>query len=285
MKKFIIRFIVFLIPVALFIGVSIGFYNAKRHTVIKKASKIADNSTIIMGDSQMQRLKPKLFKNTYNFAGSGEHYYFTYNKLMTLLKSRDNKIKKVILNCGPHNFSPAYSRKIKFSGNIGKADLKRYFYFISSYDKNVLQIKDIISFRIIADVYSHPDWGGTYSSNADNPDSTIINAIYRKHFNRKSSEPEFAESQMIYLKKIIDLCSKNSIELVLVSMPYHPDYSAKISPEFLKHYNDIIENLPHVKYINLIDVMPDPAFMSDATHLNDKGVERVVREHLQLLID
>ncbi len=264
----------------LFIIGTLLFYYMRRQSVIKEADKIAQYSIVIMGDSQMQRLKSNLFPDCYNFAGSGEHYYFTYQKLNTLLKNKNHSIKKIFLNCGPHEFSPAYSRKLEFSGNMGKADLKKHLYFISSFDNNILHVKDLVSFKIIADIYSKPDWGGDYSSTASNPDSSIIHAIYRKHFDRSEREPEFAEKQIIYLKKIVSLCLDSNIELVLISMPYHSDYYDMIDQKYLQYYKDVINNVNQVELINLMNAVPDPSLMSDATHLNDDGVEKIVDEYL-----
>ena len=82
MKAFVLKLLYFFLTPILFIGLLIlVIYNINKLYVELELKKISEYESVIMGDSQMQRIKPNLFDvKTYNFASSGEHYYITYRK-------------------------------------------------------------------------------------------------------------------------------------------------------------------------------------------------------------
>jgi hypothetical protein len=76
------RLVVFSLPVFLAMLVTLGVYLVVKSNVDAKLEKMGAHETLIMGDSQMQRINGKYFSSTTkNTASSGEHFYITYNKL------------------------------------------------------------------------------------------------------------------------------------------------------------------------------------------------------------
>jgi len=87
MKRFIRKFLVFAsigtIPFAILLAV---FYFNTNSKVNKRLDEISTYETLILGDSQMQRISPSCFtQETYNFASAGEHYFFTFCKARKIL--------------------------------------------------------------------------------------------------------------------------------------------------------------------------------------------------------
>ncbi len=86
MKKFLLKIILFTSPLFVFILFSLLYFLFKFQKIDAKMKKIAEEyECVLMGDSQIQRLKADLFTpKTINLASSGEPYFFTYNKIKKL---------------------------------------------------------------------------------------------------------------------------------------------------------------------------------------------------------
>lgn len=258
--------------------VTLLYYFKQKNNVKSTLKEISRYECLIMGDSQLQRLKPELFDyKTYNFASSGEHFYFTYEKLKGLLAMKDNKIKEVIIGISFFNYGPAYSRLFDFDFSEGRSSLKRYLYFIDIEDGEFLKAEDLIKIDVfrsfIEGIYKKPDWGGEFVSYEKEPDSTIINTIFNLHYGVKKGENIISAEQITYLNKIQELCSKNNINLNLVSGPLDSSYKAKTNELYYCILNNTISNLRGTKYLNFLDENINPLLLSDAVHLNSDGAD------------
>ena len=272
MKKIILRILIFLAPILLSLFFTlIYFYNYKLK-VVSEFENISSYECLIMGDSQMQRINPKLFGlNTYNFSSSGEHFFFTYEKIRRLIRSGDHKINHIILGVSPVSFAPVYNRMFSTKYIEGRMSLTRYLYFIGLDNNEFFQGVDILSKSMIKGIYRKPDWGGLTESNKKNPDSKIIDMLFKQHFNIVLSENQYSSVQIKYLSKIDSICNVNDISLVLVSLPNHPLYLKKIDDLYYNILNHSVNSMSNVKYINYLDYEINPELMSDANHLNSKG--------------
>ena len=272
MKIIIRRILIFLAPIVLFfLFTLIYFYNYKLK-VESEFENISRYECLIMGDSQMQRINPKLFRlNTYNFASTGEHFFFTFEKIKRLTKFRDHKIKNIILGVSPVSFAPHYNRMFSTKYLEGRLSLIRYLYFISLDDNEFLQNVDILSKSMIKAIYRKPDWGGLTASDCKNPDSLIIDAAFKQHFKIVLSENQYSSVQIKYLSKIDSICNVNDINLVLVSLPFHPLYMNKLDNFYRKILDQTVNSMNKEKYINYLDYKINPYLMSDESHLNTKG--------------
>ncbi len=272
MKRFIKEILLFSLPVFGFILFVWCYYLITLNKATSELERISQYECIIMGDSQMQRIKPSLFTcNTYSFASSAEHYYFSYQKIRKVLSCKDYKTRRIILGINPHVFAPVYSRRFNTEFPEGRENLLRFIYFLDLKSQDFLKAKDFLSLNFVKGVFSGPDWGGISTSFNNNPDSTIINTVFGDQYRIMSNESPYASEQMIYLSKIDSLCHANEIDLLLVSLPYHSAYYSKIDTYYIDIFEENVEVVKYAKHINYLDARVDPELMSDGTHLNSNG--------------
>ncbi len=271
MKKFLNKIAIFFVPLVVLFVFTIGYFFYNKSKVATQLEKIAQYECIIMGDSQMQRIKPEKFDlKTINFASSGEHYLFTFKKLKMLLEA-NNKIKQVILGVSTHSFAPVYNKLIDTKYAEGRASITKYLYFVSAPEDTFIKKHDLVSKSTIQGIYKGPEWQGLYISKKKNPDTTIINKAFVQHFGTKKNEkPDFA-NQVKYLKLIEKLCKEKKINLVLVSTPYHPAYLQQVEKNYFTILDKTIKELPNTTYISFLKNNISPEFMSDGNHLNSNG--------------
>lgn len=90
-----------------------------------------------------------------------------------------------------------------------------------------------------------------------------------------SSEPDIEERKVVYVRKLIDLCRKNNIELVMCFSPY---YNSSM-PQSVSLLKDIAaeEGVPFFDYYSSEEYQR-PEYFKDASHLNDTGARLYSRE-------
>jgi uncharacterized phage-associated protein len=271
MKYFLKKIAIFFVPLVVLFVFTIGYFFYYKSKVAAQLEKIAQYECIIMGDSQMQRIKPeKIDLKTINFASSGEHYLFTFKKLKMLLEA-NNKIKQIILGVSTHSFAPVYNKLIDTKYAEGRASITKYLYFVSSPEDTFIKKHDLVSKNTIQAIYKGPEWQGLYISKKKNPDTTIINKAFVQHFgNKKNEKPDYT-NQVIYLKKIEKLCQENKINLVLVSTPYHQLYVEQVEKNYFDILSQTIKSMPNTKYVSFLNNKVSPELMSDGNHLNTFG--------------
>jgi len=279
MKKFAAKILKFSIPGLLFILISFTYYHISKTNVESKLTALSEHSVLLMGDSQIQRLiGDSISLGAKNLASSGEHYYFTYQKLQTLIQNKNHRIDTLILGVSVHNFAPVYNRLFNLNFAEGKKSLKRYLYFIPLFDDaDFITTFDKVLKPLISGIYAAPDFGGFYESTNSNPNEEIINKAFNMHFSIKQEEAKFSHSQRDYLYKIDRLCTENNIDLILVSTPYHFDYKEKIDRKYFDFFSKSLKKLKHRRHLNFIEDPIAPRFMSDANHLNKLGAQKYSR--------
>ena len=279
MKATFIRLIYFFsILITLFVLFTFTFYYSYKQYVESDLKSIAEYECIIMGDSQLQRLKPDLFDyKTYNFASSGEHYYFTYQKIQKILEFKDHRIKKIIVGVSLPSFAPAYNRLFDLNFPEGENSLERYLYFIYLNNTEFLKLKDLIKKNVLRSImkgiFNKPDWGGLFVSQVENPDSLTINKVFNIHYGMKKNENPVSKNQILYLSKIQQICVDNHIDLYLVSGPNHPLYKKKVDSLYYNVLYNTTLSLKNTKYINYLNDQVNSNLMSDPVHLNSKGAD------------
>jgi len=271
MKNFGKRLSLFIAPLVIAVALWFAFYLFMGLHVKSKMETIATNEVLLMGDSQMQRINPAYFsKRAFNFASSGEHFYFTYHKLKTITSFENNNVKGVFLGISAHSFAPVYSRLFDPGSPEGKKSLGHFFYFFD--DNEFFRKKDLLNLESLKRVvFGTPDWGGLFESDKANPDIAIINRSLKMHFGGTGADA--TESQLKYLDLIVELCEKNNIELIFVSTPYHPYYQENVAPEYFGLLTKTISEYPDVEYINFLSPPVSADLMSDGNHLNKIGAE------------
>lgn len=272
MKKFLYKTIAFLSP-AILLGVLVfAYYFYQKTKVDSELERISSYECILLGDSQIQRINPKYFsQKTYNLASSGEHYYFTYQKLNTLISFNNHQINTVILGVSIHNFAPIYNRLFDLKHSEGQSSLREYLYFIRPGDFSFLGKKELTIKSLVKGLLLKPNWGGLKESTNINPDSSIIKETIKMHYSISDKEDKFSFNQLKYLHLIDSLCQAHHIDLYLVSTPYHPYYQASIPSGYSEHFEELIKKTKPTKYIDYRKDKEITPFMSDGNHLNTKG--------------
>jgi hypothetical protein len=250
------------------LGINIWY---QYHSTLSQIHTIGAYNTLLMGDSQIQRINPENFtSSTYNFASMGEHYYFTYNKLKLITDFKDSNLKQVVVGFSPHNLAPVFCKLFDHSTPEGSKSLRRYFYFIRGSAFITIEERfEIVNLRNL--FHAKTDWGGYFKSSYSNPDTFNINKTLEMHFGGNTYG--VCESQIEYLNKIIELCKAKKINLVLLTTPYHPYYRIRLDNGYLTTYKDLLAKYDDLTIINYLDDEIDPDWMSDANHLNVKGSE------------
>jgi len=274
MKKFAFKLLNFGLIGLIFVFLSLIFVFIIQKKVNSDSQKIAGYQNLIMGDSQMQRLNSNLFPfKTKNIASSGEHFYFTYQKLKCIIQNKNNKVQKVVLGLSIHHFSPVYNRLFDTKFSEGQSSLKRFLYFIPiSYYNEFVTLSGTSASNFIKGLFlKGADWGGEVKSDYSNPDEKSIKNLYESHFLINQSEEKYSQSQKKYLRKIDSLCLSNDIKLITCSLPYLSLYKKKINNDYFEFYNNAVSDLKRLNHINFISEIPKSNWMSDGVHLNNDG--------------
>lgn len=238
----------------------------------------ASHTTVIMGDSEMQRIpSDAVGDSAFNYAAIAEHYYFTYLKLRNLLAYPDSRIRTVILGVSVHNFAPIYSRFFDPESVEGGASFERFLYYLP-YESN--DFIDIVSFhklllrKNLKLLHSDEDYG-YYESTNSNPSEEVIQNVLSRHYRIPGTEVAYA--QLVYLNDIIELCDREDVRLVMVSTPVHAQYRNGVDCKYYSILAYLINCHIDVEYQNFLHLDMDNRYMADGNHLNKEGGEMIGR--------
>lgn len=95
---------------------------------------------------------------------------------------------------------------------------------------------------------------------------------------------------MLRLERIVNLCSENSTNIILITMPLTSHYAENVSQVKLKKViascNYFKEKKDNVSYLNLFQNSQfDNTDFYDTDHLNTKGTEKCSKILNQLILD
>ena len=285
MKKFLTHTIGFIaIPAIILFSI---YFN----TFLKIDNQVndiaVDNSTLLLGDSQTQRINPDYFNHsTFNFASPGEPYLVTYYKLIKVLSFNNHNIKTVILGCSMHNFASAYEESYDMKSSAGSQTLKKSMYYVDILNDSILSFKDFISDRMFyLGIWKGQRTNGLFESTNKNPSVETIKKTLNGHYKSTSkfNSTEFFE-QEFYLKKIIELCKIKKVKLYLLTLPLHQYYKDNIPPICVENYKSIINQF-ELNHINYLSDDINNEYMSDGNHLNSDGAaiySKVISEIVEI---
>ena len=273
MKTFIRKILLISVPLLLYITLTFAYYLITKKRTLRRLKTYSNYNCLLMGDSQIQRLNTNFFPaGTFNAASSGEHLFFTYNKLLPIVSNNSSAVKKIVLGVNLHTFGPDYNRQLNLKYKEGVCNFKRYFYFVPVLQSN--EFTGFLDWLIHLNyTFEKPDWGGFYESHNSKVDSSIISKSFYINFSQQNNEGEFCYSQKTYLLKIDSLCRLHGIDLVLISLPYHANYKKLISVKYVNFLSRTIKNIKFKRYYNFIADSIKEEIFSDACHLNKIGAE------------
>ena len=262
-------------------------FNALTNFMIWKNQKIQLNgaTTIIAGDSHpMSSLNPQLLHNAINISQSAEPYVLTYWKLKEITKTHN--IDTIILGFAPHNIYGF--NDLKFSDKFWSSEMFRRSYYIGEFstikncieiDKNEL-IKIFIKNTCLFPKLNHINYIGKFNSSKDSKLSDIASAINR-HYYFKNVQLGVSQTSIIYLNKILNICKRKNIEIILISNPVHLSYFEKIPKKIIEKYYDL-KKLISLKGIFVFDKTNSfyhDSLYSNADHLNYYGAINFTNEY------
>lgn len=270
------------VPVVAFIClfIMIDYINNKKFNEYKLSKNV---HTIFIGDSHVQQsVNDKIVANSINISQNSEAYYFTYYKLLTLLKNNPS-VTRVYLGFSYHNLSGYYDEFVfgKYSRDVSS----RYFFILPYSEKNRFikhnvkalpsYFKNIITLGLhnaITKTYKS-SYLGNYQSNFK--DTKAIKSSMDKRlifqFYYNGILDSFSNNNLFYLTKIADLCKAEKVKLILLNTPLQTYYKNKIPQEYIKKYNDIV-NTQKFQVMDLNNLtLDDSCFIPDGDHLSEKG--------------
>jgi hypothetical protein len=271
MKGFIKKIIVFLsLALLAIIAIVIG-----SNYIVKSQSsfKIDDNITeLVIGHSHSQcSVNDSILNNSINLSSSGESYFYNYQKLKKVIE--DNKqIKTVFVE-----FANNHVDSVMDDWTCGYDKMSYYlqFYspFLDSEELNLLfdnNSTDLLAcysiatrkhiYRVLKGDYNLIDDIGSFEPAQL---SKVDELIAKNDFNSSISKTHaLSETNLNYLRKMIDLCKENNIKIFLLRSPQHPLYSDLINESIYQNvlktrFNDVdlldfdAMNFPNNNYLDL----------------------------------
>ena len=233
---------------------------------------IATNySYLIMGDSQTQRLSEDVFdKKTFNFSNKAEHYCFTYYKLKQLFSQETYNTKLILLGVSVHNFSPIYHKLVDLDKEEGLSSLKNFLYYLNIFDNEVFSSYDMISRKqFYQGVLEGPLKNRVIRSSMKEPKKEDVLKAIEMHFSKDGLD-KTVDNQAYFLRKIVELCKENKVDIFFVSTPIHNQYKENIPQKELEKFYQIVQKFD-VHQINYLDSVVPDSLMSDGNHLNIQG--------------
>ncbi len=276
MKSFLKKIVVFFtIPLVFF--TLVYFYNLqKKSDYIQNIS--TNNDVIIMGDSQMQRINPDNFNaKTFNFSSIGESYNITYYKLKEILSESDSNIKTLVLGASIHSFTFNYEKRYDLKTPEAKFIFEKNLYYMPLFNDTVFPFKNkLVEKLFYFGLLKTPEYDGYATSSNKNPSKDIIDIVLKIHYGESSNIK--LSNQEKYFKKIINLCEKMKVKIIIVSTPYHNYYKKNIPNYNINKFNNIIKDYNNITFLNFLnDKTPDYLF-SDGNHLNKEGGNKYAKK-------
>ena len=276
MKKFVSKSIIIIFTMFVIIyGAAYSYYTFSKKQVNNKLKNLSIYECLLIGSSHMQRINPKYFKlKTKNISTSGEHSYFTCEKLKTII-SFNNSIKFLIIDISPISFGPMSSKFLNLERGEGVYSLYNHLYFINSIkESSFLTFFDFFSPTMVKAVFTKPNFGGLVITKKSNPNKTLINKQIKRLWNSENDNLCCDEEYLKYLIKIDSICTYNNINLILVCLPNHGYFKEKINKFYTNCLNQGIKQLKTKHYLDFYsDHQINNNLMSDGDHLNEQGSE------------
>jgi hypothetical protein len=237
-----------------------------------KFEKIATNySYLIMGDSQTQRLSEDVFdKKTFNFSNKAEHYCFTYYKLKELFSQETYNTQLILLGVSVHNFSSIYQKLVDLDIEEGLSSLKNFVYYLNIFDNEVFSSYDMISRKeFYQGVLEGPLKNRVIRSSKKEPKKEDVLKVIEMHFSKDGLD-KTVDNQAYFLRKIVELCKENKVDIFFVTTPVHHQYKENIPQKELERFYQIVQKFD-IHQINYLDSVVPDSLMSDGNHLNIQG--------------
>ncbi|MBI34595.1 MAG: hypothetical protein CMP67_04440 [Flavobacteriales bacterium] len=275
MKKFVVKLSLFFLIPTIYCGFNL-IHNVKQVNSFEFSDK---SKTVIVGDSEIDlAINPSILKSAFSLAQPAEPLYHSYWKLLKY-HSDNEQLKNVILGFSYHSLSGL---------NDLRLDHPRWShrFFKNSYTiENINDLNEIpIDFNAYYQVLFKRmalqkfDKHEFYYDEYEEDERVLLpnlEHVINTHYYHKKEEHNCSQVSERYLDSIVNFCSSNSLNLVLITTPLHKQYIEKVPRKFVLNYNKVVLKLK-TKGINVYDFsnysLNDSCYL-DYNHLNKYGAK------------
>jgi len=286
MKRFITLSTLFISPLICVVFLSL-FINS---SIIKnQALKIPDNKRIlILGDSNPEcAINDSLISNALNLSQSANSYFYSYLKLRQILID-DNNIDTVILGLAPHNIFAEIEKEWLLNNAHMQKMLPDYYPLMEKDDFALLLknsangVKQAFSSIIKGSIENIVDYlkGKKLDYGGYNP--LEINDLKKdaSEFTSKNSAFKIAKIESLYLRKIIEECEKNNLDLLFICTPKRAELWKSKNYGVDQFYSYYSNHFSHITFLDMHNFyIPDNGF-GDLAHLNHQGA-KIFSEYIE----
>ena len=297
MRKFIIKTLVYII--CFFLVFSCIFLSVR---YFSKFDIDDEKSMLIVGHSHPEHaFNDSLISKLYNYAHSGEAYFYTYHKAKKVIE-QNQQIKIVFIGFSNNQINKEEMDDWTWGSMYLSLRLPQYAPFLEINECfmlfgnnkecfiNTLPLVLNNNNNLIKDGFHSNISGGYLYSTRDKTDSLII-ALKNKEKDiiseRDSINYKLSDINIIYLSKLIKLCTENNIKPYLVRCPLHEkcsEYSSKYKNE------PIFQRILSTRFadVEFLDFSKYPLHNSefgDFSHLNYRGAKKFSIWFNQLIED
>lgn len=257
-----------------------------------------DDELIILGDSRAKSgiLADRFSCKAYNLSLGGTSPIEMYFSLSKYLES-GNKPKKAILAFAPQHYyrNDCFWERTVYFHYLSLSEISQVLHEAKEYKNYQIYTENCNGNALQYLLYMPAKYGtalinsgfaGRYNTNieiyeyvnADLGYKEYGKAEYSDEINFEASEKTFFYDRLTdsYLRKIIDLCQDNNIELIIEQIPMNESSYNVISASYKKNYEDYMKSLsidyPNIIIQPYITYLPNRYF-GDSSHLNRLGAE------------
>ena len=219
-----------------------------------------------------------------NLGIDGVDFRTMYMILYSFLEIQDNKIGELYIQVDPFmlykdsvynkpNYDHYFYDKINYEEIKSSITENNRLYFYNIFPAlKYAEFNSVYNLTLFIRSFSKiSKWDSTRGSSLSynqipfNPEPILQNKTFNKYI-------KFNEEDKAYLFKILDLCSKNSIQPVFYGAPIY-EYVLRFKPSYPNFHKEIIllANEFNIEYLNFMEENYDKSFFRDRTHMNYKG--------------
>lgn len=286
MRKFIVTTFLFLLIPIMYFGLNVLF---NMYQIQNSKPKLPKINYLILGDSHIQNtIDSKFFKNSVNYAKSGEPYAISYWKLKYIYAQPNVSIDTILLGFSHHDISKG--KDLALSDEGASSQFKRTYgiHYYSEEDSLPIDFYKYynVLFRNLALMpkKGHFGYQGKYAGlNKDLTKRKFYKEPIKNHnhFYYKKTEYGFSTSNIKYLDSIINFSHKINAKLILVATPVSQIYFENIPKPFLKRFEELKTEyrLKNLSVYDFSQVMKEDSLFADFNHLNGKGSQLFMKEY------
>lgn len=291
MKNFIIRFILFVLPLLLLFVMMEALLRMTPNDYLLKKNYLdaypEQIQTLVFGSSHAFRgINPQYFSDkTFNAGYPSQSLKYDY-KIFERYKQQLTALKTVVIPISYFSFVYELEHSIEawrtknyviYYGFQNTASFKYYSELLSNSFK--INMTRLVSYYIRGESSISSDSKGY--GRLDIKKNTDLERTGKEAAERHTMEDKtFVKDNCFYVQSIIEDCQQRGVQVILLTLPAWKTYRALLDPQQLKAMENNAEKMSatykNCIYLNLLD---DPDFIKEdfhsADHLNDVGAKKL----------